>query len=189
MGRSFWANQAELKLLGYRREEYIGHSITEFHVDQPVIGDILQRLTSDETLNGYEARLRCKDGSTRYVSINSSVYREDGRFVHTRCVTLDISGKKEAAELQERLAAIVSSSDDAIISKNLHGIVMSWNRGAERYSDIRRTRSSANIFRCWQLRSASTKFPLFLRASHGERASTIMRPSGRRKMAAFLRFP
>jgi PAS domain S-box-containing protein len=131
-GTILWANEAELKLLGYSREEYIGHSIAEFHVDQPVIVDILRRLTNDETLNGYEARLRCKDGSTRYVSINSSVYREDGRFVHTRCVTLDVSGKKEAAELQERLAAIVSSSDDAIISKDLDGIIRSWNSGAER---------------------------------------------------------
>src|SRR5277367_2181742 len=60
-GKILWANEAELKLLGYNREEYISHSITEFHVDQPVIGDILRRLKSDETLNGYEARLRCKD--------------------------------------------------------------------------------------------------------------------------------
>ena len=66
-GTILWANEAELRLLGYNREEYIGHSITEFHVDQQVISDILRRLKSDETLNRYEARLRCKDGSIRYV--------------------------------------------------------------------------------------------------------------------------
>ena len=40
-GIILWANQAELELLGYTREEYIGRHIAEFHVDRPVIDDIL----------------------------------------------------------------------------------------------------------------------------------------------------
>src|SRR5919106_868431 len=62
-GTILWANQTELDLLGYSREEYIGHNISEFHVDPPVIADILARLTRGETLLNYEARLRRKDGS------------------------------------------------------------------------------------------------------------------------------
>jgi PAS domain S-box-containing protein len=97
-GTILWANQAELDLLGYTREEYIGHRITEFHADSDVIDDILCRLTNKETLHDYEARLRCKDGSIRHVLINSNVLWEGDRFVHTRCFTRDITKRKRAEE-------------------------------------------------------------------------------------------
>src|SRR5712671_6368954 len=43
-GAILWANQAELDLLGYTREEYVGRPIADFHVDAPAIEDILDRL-------------------------------------------------------------------------------------------------------------------------------------------------
>jgi PAS domain S-box-containing protein len=97
-GTILWANQAELDLLGYTREEYIGRKINEFHADRDVIGDILRRLTNKETLHDYEARLKCKDGSVRHVLINSNVMWEEDRFVHTRCFTRDITERKRAEE-------------------------------------------------------------------------------------------
>ena len=95
-GTILWANQAELDLLGYPRDEYVGHHIAQFHADRPVIDDILARLARNEHLNNHEARLRCKDGSIRHVLISSNVWSERGEFIHTRCITTDITDRKRA---------------------------------------------------------------------------------------------
>ncbi len=125
-------NRAELRMLGYSEEEYIGHHIAEFHVGSENIQTILRRLLAGESLEEYPARMRCKDGSIRDVLIDSNVYRKGGQFIHTRCFTRDVTELKRAEEARARLAAVVESSADAIISKDLDGIITSWNAGAER---------------------------------------------------------
>ncbi len=95
-GIILWANRTELDMLGFTREEYIGRHIAEFHADQPVIEDILHRLSSRDTLSNYEARLRCKDNSIRHVLINSNVLWDGDKFVHTRCFTRDITERKRS---------------------------------------------------------------------------------------------
>jgi PAS domain S-box-containing protein len=99
------ANQTELDLLGYSKEEYVGRHIAEFHADSAVINDILRKLSGGECLQAYEARLRCKDGSIRHVLISSNVLWEDGKFIHTRCFTRDITQRKLAEmALREEIA-------------------------------------------------------------------------------------
>jgi PAS domain S-box-containing protein len=135
-GTILWANQAELDLLGYTREEYVGHSITEFHADGPVIGDILHRLTNKETLHNYEARLKSKDGSVRHVLINSNVMWEEDKFVHTRCFTRDITERKQAeAELfksRRQLETVFNNATVALFVMDEHQHCTYMNPAAER---------------------------------------------------------
>ena len=128
-------NQAELDLLGYSREEYVGRHIAEFHTDQPVLSDILRRLSCGETLREYPARLRCKDGSVRDVLINSNARFEDGQFVHTRCFTRDVTDRKSAEERlrqsEARARAMFESSLDPLITMDEDGRIQDFNPAAE----------------------------------------------------------
>jgi PAS domain S-box-containing protein len=104
-GTILWANRAEMELLGYPEDEYVGRHIGDFHADADVIDDILARLTRGETLHSYPARLRCRDGSVRHVLISSNVRWEEGQFVHTRCFTRDVTEMKRAADAREAALA------------------------------------------------------------------------------------
>jgi PAS domain S-box-containing protein len=94
-----YANKAELNLLGYQKEEYIGHNIKEFHAEEEVIDSIFSKLVRHEDLHNAESKLRCKDGSVIDVVINSNVHFEDNQFKHTRCFTRDITRLKKVEKL------------------------------------------------------------------------------------------
>jgi len=108
-GTILWANKTELAMLGYKREEYVGHHIAEFHADQQVIAEILRQLGCHEELHGSESTLRCKDGSARYVRIHSNVFSQNGKFIHTRCFTIDVTEQKKLEQsliISEKLASV-----------------------------------------------------------------------------------
>lgn len=91
-----WANKAELDLVGYTAEEYIGRHISNFHAERVVCEDILDRLIRKETLKNYMAVLKHKNGDRISVLINSNVRWDGDKFIHTRCFTRDISDLKKA---------------------------------------------------------------------------------------------
>jgi PAS domain S-box-containing protein len=129
-----WANKAELNLLGYTAEEYIGRHISEFHVNQEKITDILNRLGRNETLSQYQSQLRCKDGSIKTVHINSSVYREEGKFIHSRCFTVDVTRQTELfdalANSENRYRSLVNSLPAAVYTTDTEGRIMLYNKAA-----------------------------------------------------------
>ncbi|HXT67600.1 MAG TPA: PAS domain S-box protein, partial [Nitrospiraceae bacterium] len=142
-GRIIKVNQTELDLFGYRREEYVGRHLAEFHVDQPGIRNILDRLAMGETLCEYPAKIRCKDGSTRDVLVNSNVLFDEGRFIHTRCFTRDVTDRNRAEhaleesrkELQRALEfeeAVVTSMGEGLYTVDGQGVVTSINKAAEK---------------------------------------------------------
>jgi PAS domain S-box-containing protein len=97
-------NQAELDLLGYAREEYVGHHLAEFHADPGVARSLLARLAAGETIRNQDVRLRCKDGTLKDALIDSSVRRgPNGEFLHTRSFTRDVTELRRAAEERARL--------------------------------------------------------------------------------------
>ncbi|HEX6280578.1 MAG TPA: PAS domain S-box protein [Pyrinomonadaceae bacterium] len=104
-GTIIWANKAELELLGYSYDEFVGRDIHEFHADESKIAEILDLLHQGVELKDFEAPLKHKDGSIRIGSISSNVKMSDGRFEHTRCFTRDVTAKKRTeAEFQNYFA-------------------------------------------------------------------------------------
>ncbi len=124
-GTVLWANRYQLDMLGYAADEFIGRPIAEFHADLPVIEDLIER---NETLENYEARFRCKDGSLRHVLINSSVHREDGAFVHRRYFTRDITERKLAEDAlrrsEERYRTLVAATSSVVFNTDGDGNVV-----------------------------------------------------------------
>ncbi len=128
-------NQAAEKIYGYTADEMLGTSITRLiPADRQAEEEqILARLRRGEKLEHFETVRQTKDKRLIDVSITTSPIRDaSGKLVGASKIARDITERKKALMVANRLAAIVDSSDDAIIGKDLSGIVTSWNHGAEK---------------------------------------------------------
>jgi len=79
-----------------------------------------------------ERDLALKDGAQTFVMRIRPYRTVKGEIDGVVITFVDITERKRAEELRANLAAIVESSDDAIIGKDLDGIINSWNQGAQR---------------------------------------------------------
>lgn len=128
-------NESAARIFGYSEDEVIGQSNLllappELHHEE---GLILGRLTGGERIDHYGAVRVKKNGERFPVSITISPIRDEaGSIVGVSKVTRDLTDRGKNDDSRFRLAAIVDSAEDAIVSKDLNGIVKTWNQGAYR---------------------------------------------------------
>ncbi|HLH12334.1 MAG TPA: PAS domain S-box protein [Methylovirgula sp.] len=138
-GRILELNPAAERLLGYRKEDVLGRTAMETMVPRRLRGahwpDLEEFLAAGQAANAgnrIEMPILRADGSEFEAEVSVSASRlENGSMIITGYLR-DITEARRAERAAQHLAAIVESSHDAIVSKNLDGIIQTWNHGAER---------------------------------------------------------
>ncbi len=131
-GRILWANRAELDLGGWSETEYLGRHIADFLVEPETAADLLGRLARQESVSAYETQVRTKDGSVKRVLVDGSGLFREGRLVHGRLVTRDITGlmeREQAARHRVEATSLLKDEFLALLSHELRtplGAILVW---------------------------------------------------------------
>ena len=130
-----WNKSAE-RLFGYTAAEAVGQPVATLLIPadrQEEEPEILSRLRRGERVDHFETKRRRKDGSLLDISLTISPVKDArGHIIGASKIARDITDRQQTERAALLLSAIVDSSDDAIISKDLNGIITSWNKSAER---------------------------------------------------------
>ena len=129
-----WNRSAE-RIFGYTDAEAIGQSIHLIVPPEVYQGeeDVLRRVRAGESVKGHETVRIRKDGQRIEVtSTVSPILTPQGEVIGASEIGRDITESRRLARDARHFAAIVESSDDAIVSKDLNGTILTWNRAAER---------------------------------------------------------
>ena len=128
-------NRAAERMFGWTVAEAMGRHITLIIPEERrgEEDDILARIRRGEKLEHFETVRVAKDGRRLQVSLTISPVTDDtGRIIGASKIARDITERRRLQNERRHLAAIIDSADDAIVSKDLNGVIQSWNGGAER---------------------------------------------------------
>ncbi len=128
-------NKAFEEFYGKTRQELVGKSVFDIYPEElaKVYYAKDNELFRNPGVQVYNTPIQDGRGVVHNIIFHKSTYSDSQCYVIGLIgVILDITEQKQLEEKKLRLAAIVESSDDAIIGKNLDGTITSWNQGAER---------------------------------------------------------